>query len=315
MVDEARYPRAIAVNGITIAIPTHNRARLLRRTLESLARISTPPGTPVELLIINNNCTDHTPAVVSELAPQLPFPVRMVVEHQPGLNHGRNRALSESAYEHIVYFDDDVEVSRGWLEGYCEGVERLQADCVVGPVNPVFEQEIPPYMTPVIIASLSSPYSTKGDLMMRLADDVAHEVPGCNFGVRKPVATEIGGFSAELDRVGSALLAGGDSEFGARLARAGKRVVYQPRCSIAHIISPEKLEKEYLRRRWRGTGATVRRLESPGHSVSLARRARQWLGVGRLFAAAAWWTLAGRKSRSFERELEAFKALGYVTGR
>lgn len=303
------------MTGVTIAIPTYNRARLLRRTLEGIARMSLPSGMSAELLVIDNNCTDNTREVVAELSPRMPFPVRLISEPEPGLNHGRNRALRDASFDHVVYFDDDVDVAPDWLEGYREAVGRLQAECVVGPVMPTFEREIPSCMTRVVLESLTSPYSVKGDALKLLPDDVAHEVPGCNFGVSKAAALKVGGFRSGLDRAGSALLAGGDSEFGARMVKAGKRTAYQPRCAVAHVISQEKLDKNYLRLRWRGLGVTVRRMEQPGRALPWSRRMRQWLGVARLFAASALWTLLGRKAQAFERELQGFKALGYATGR
>ncbi len=301
------------MTGITLAIPTYNRARLLRQTLESLSRVSVPGGLQVELVIINNNCTDNTPAVVSEMAPRLPFPVRVVFEPKPGLNQGRNRALREAAFEHVVYFDDDVNVVPEWLDGYREAVERLEAECVVGPVRPSYEQKPPAYMTPVILESLVSAYSVRGDTLKQLPGDVAHEVPGCNFGVSKAVAVEVGGFSTGLDRMGSGLLAGGDSEFGARLVKAGKRIVYQPRCAIEHVISREKMERSYLRLRWQGIGATQRLLTPPNElHESPGRRARQVFGIARRFAAAAALQLVNQPALSFEQELEGRKALGYL---
>jgi glucosyl-dolichyl phosphate glucuronosyltransferase len=304
------------MTGITIAIPTHNRARLLGRTLDSLTRVAIPPDARVDMVIVNNNCTDDTSSIVAQFAPRLPFPVHEVFERQPGLNAGRNRALDEAAGDHVVYFDDDVLVDPGWIEGYLQSVREFAPDCVVGPVSPSYEVEIPPYATPKILESLISSYSRKGDQAMLVPADVAHEVPGCNFGVRRDMANAIGRFAAGLDRSGLSLLAGGDREFGERLVRLGRRVAYQPRCAVLHIITAEKLDRDYLRRRWHGTGVTQRMLVAPGElQDSVARRFRQALGVVRLFAAAAGWKLIGQQPRSFERELEARRALAFLMGR
>ena len=48
---------------ITVAICTWNRARLLDETLTHLAELVVPSGLEWELLVINNNCTDHTDEV------------------------------------------------------------------------------------------------------------------------------------------------------------------------------------------------------------------------------------------------------------
>lgn len=301
---------------VSIAIPTYNRARLLVGTLASLRRLELPPGVEAEIVVIDNNCTDHTAAVVEEAMPQSPLPIRRVVETRQGLCYGRNRALEEARYEHVIYLDDDIEVAPDWLFGYFEAIDVLQADCVVGPVAPKFEIPPPPYMSQRVIDSVSSSYSRKGDAMVLLPSEVGHEVPGCNFGVRKAVGLEIGGFDNELDRIGKGLLAGGDFDFGHRLVCAGKRVVYQPRCWIKHVITAEKLSKPYLRRRWYGSGATTRVMERRrGVRKPLRRRARQAAGALRLWVRAGWAALLKPEPVAFQCELEARQAWAHIFGR
>jgi len=291
--------------GASITVPTYNRARLLEGTLASLRGLVVPPGVEAEIVVIDNNCTDNTAAVVEAAVPQSPIPLRGVVETRQGLCYGRNRALEEARYEHVIYLDDDIEVAPDWLLGYFEAIDQLQADCVVGPVSPRFEIPLPPYLTQRVIDSVTSSYSRKGEAMLRLPPNVAHEVPGCNFGVRKAVALELGGFDNRLDRIGKGLLAGGDFEFGERLVRAGKRVVYQPRCWIQHVITAEKLSKSYLRRRWYGAGATTRVMERRrGVRKPLRRRIRQAVGAVRLWLRAGWAALAQPEPIAFQREVD-----------
>ncbi len=290
------------MNAVTLGIPTYNRARLLRGTLATLARLTVPRHLRVELLVVNNHCTDETPDVVSEFATRAPFPVRHIAEARPGLGHARNRILGEATGEFAVFFDDDVEVSPLWLEGFARAVEEMKADCVVGPVSPAYEAPLPVYVTPRILDSVTSPYSRKGSRPMLVPDDLAHEIPGCNFGISRCVALELGGFRTDLDRQADSLLAGGDTELGWRLAGARKRVVYQPDCAVKHVISSDKLARCGLRRRWRGIGAAVRRMQPPGaREVPAARRARMWLGAGRLFATAAIRAALGQAPRLRDR--------------
>ena len=55
---------------LTVAIPTYNRADFLRQTLAGIALQVFPAG-EFEVLVIDNNSTDHTRAVVAEFAAQL----------------------------------------------------------------------------------------------------------------------------------------------------------------------------------------------------------------------------------------------------
>ena len=126
-------------NGISLCIPTYNRARLLNRTLESCSGLEIPGGYAVEIIVINNNCTDNTSDVVAGYAPHAPHPVREVVEREQGVGPARNRALEEAAFGNVAYLDDDIEIAPTWVRGFFDAVKDYQADAVVGPVTPEFK--------------------------------------------------------------------------------------------------------------------------------------------------------------------------------
>ena len=65
--------------GLTIAICTWNRATSLRNTLVSLQQLNLPPEIDLEVLIINNNCTDNTEMIVNQLSSSLPL--RLLHKH------------------------------------------------------------------------------------------------------------------------------------------------------------------------------------------------------------------------------------------
>jgi glycosyltransferase involved in cell wall biosynthesis len=300
------------MNGVSIVIPTYNRARLLGPTLESVKRLKIPPDTVVEVLVIDNNCTDNTPQIIQRVACGSEIPIRRIVETQQGLSYGRNRGLQKAQYEHVAYLDDDIEVAEDWLFGYFDAVEQLDADCVVGPVYPKFECEPPDFLTKHVLDSVTSPYSRRGDRMMLLPRDVAHEVPGCNFAVRKSIAVDIGGFDNRLGRVGSGLVAGEDWEFGLRLVASGRRVGYQPRCAIRHMITSEKLSRKYLRKRWAGWGATARVLQKRPQQLPFSRKVRDVGRLMRLVVASIVHQIRRNAGVAFQRELEARRAWAYL---
>jgi glycosyltransferase involved in cell wall biosynthesis len=302
-------------DSFTIVIPTYNRARLLAPTLESIGRLSLPAGLDVEVLVIDNNCSDDTPDVVRRAGTASTVPLRRVREDKQGLCHCRNRGLEESRFRHVVFFDDDVEVSPEWLAAYLEAQQSTGAACVVGPVFAVFEVEVPDYVTRAILSSIASTYSLKGDALMVLDGTAAQQVPGCNFAVLRDVARRVGGFDPGLDRSGRGLVAGGDTEFACRLSQAGERVAYQPVCWVRHILTREKLSMKYLRRRWYGLGVTTRALQDRrGAELSLWRKARYAAGIGRLATVAIGSRIAGANGVAFEAELRTRKALGYLAG-
>ena len=78
---------------ISVCICTYNRSASLQRTLESFALQCPADFGQVELLVVDNNCTDDTDLIVEEFRVRLP--VRRVTERRQGLAHARNRAVTD----------------------------------------------------------------------------------------------------------------------------------------------------------------------------------------------------------------------------
>src|SRR6266480_4427705 len=115
---------------VTVGICTYNRAESLRRTLDSLAALEVPDDVACEVLIVNNNSTDHTDEVIAEYRDRLP--VRREFEPQPGKSNALNRAIDAAGGEYILWTDDDVVVDPSWLTAYVEAFRRWPEAAVFG---------------------------------------------------------------------------------------------------------------------------------------------------------------------------------------
>lgn len=80
---------------VTVAICTWNRAALLDQTLAELGQMRIPDGVDWELLVVNNNCTDATDAVLVRDASRLPL--RRLFESQPGQSRATPRSRRRGA--------------------------------------------------------------------------------------------------------------------------------------------------------------------------------------------------------------------------
>ena len=99
---------------LTVAIPTHNRSQTLALTLDSLGQLKADPEIDLDCLVVDNNSSDATPAVVEAFARTAPFAVRRVLEPRQGSSFARNRAVHEAQGEMIFFIDDDVIVESDW---------------------------------------------------------------------------------------------------------------------------------------------------------------------------------------------------------
>src|SRR5436305_11094952 len=98
---------------ISVCICTYNRPESLQRTLESLASQLNADSGVIELLIVDNNCTDDTYQIIEAF--RVGLPVRRVTESRQGLAHARNRAVTEFRGDVLLFTDDDVRFGTGWL--------------------------------------------------------------------------------------------------------------------------------------------------------------------------------------------------------
>jgi glycosyltransferase involved in cell wall biosynthesis len=299
----------------SILIPTYNRADLLRTALETVAGLAVPDGWRGEVLVVDNNSPDHTATLVETMSHGFPLPLRRVVETKQGLNHARNRGMQEAGGEWLIYLDDDMKVSPGWIHGLADAVRLFGPDVVTGPVFPWVEGEVPAWCTGRVLDSVTSAYSRKGDRSFVLPSDQAHELPGCNFAVKRALAMELGGFHPALDRAGDGMLAGGDFELGMRLAERGARMVYAAECAIQHLISQRKMSRPGLQQRWRGLGVTAKALcQIRGETIAFSRKFRLFLRMHRFRWRAK--RLAGPSPEAaFRWELEALWLDGLLFGR
>lgn len=301
------------VTTVSIVIPTYNRAELLRQALQSTQQLNTVDDVSAEVIVIDNSSTDHTREVLNRFADARTIPVRRLIEARRGLNYCRNLAILNSVADWLIYLDDDVLLDCDWLVGFSEILRQFDADCVVGPVFPWFEAAPAGWLSTAMLASITSSYSLKGHCGHVLDPNRSHEIPGCNFAVRRLVASELRGFHPSLDRSGSGMLAGGDTEFGLRLGRAGKQVVFSPRCKVRHFVSVAKMSKPALRRRWMGLGATARAIATLHDGQPTAVRVtRLCIRMILFWLRSLHCGLRGDASVSFEWQLKACRIKGFL---
>jgi glycosyltransferase involved in cell wall biosynthesis len=235
----------MSATGITIAIPTHNRAEELRLTLAGFARLRTEGAGEWEVLVVANNCTDGTHEVVRSLAVEFGGRLRCVDESRPGLNHARNRAIADARHDVIAFLDDDVDLDPGWLRGLCVAIRDLAAAgqdwaAIGGRALLVYPGPRPAWL-PGSAEGLLSKIDCGPDRRPATVD----EVFGLNMVLRREWVQRVGGFRGDMDRVGKCLISGGDTDLVQRVSDAGGKLFYEPAACLGHRVAPGR-----LRRRW-----------------------------------------------------------------
>jgi glycosyltransferase involved in cell wall biosynthesis len=227
---------------VTVAIPTYNRADFLRQTLAGIVAQQFPRE-HFEILVIDNNSTDHTAAVVAEFASAHPAP-RYLREEKQGLDYGRNRAIVEARGEIIVFGDDDILVKPDWL---AQMVVPLIADAptrkigaVGGEVIPVFPDGLPDW-----VREWHAPLAFRADLGPLPAK---HSPMGANLAFPKWIFEQLGPFHTALDRAAGNYFSGGDSEMIRRVRTGGFEVWFAPAAAVQHQMPASRTTFRYARR-------------------------------------------------------------------
>src|SRR4051812_18990090 len=99
---------------VSVVLSTYNRARSLLLTLESLVSQETPPHLQYEIIVVDNNSTDETRAVVEGLRSRF---TRLFYhfEGRQGVSYGRNTGIANARAPIVAFTDDDNDVSPTWV--------------------------------------------------------------------------------------------------------------------------------------------------------------------------------------------------------
>jgi glycosyltransferase involved in cell wall biosynthesis len=255
---------------VTVAIPTHNRADELRLTLAGLRQVCADGVGQFEIVVVGNNCTDPTPSVVDQFQGAFGRRLRYVEEARPGLNYARNRALSEARFPVVAFLDDDVDVDRNWLGALARAHADGRYAAVGGKAYLVYpgDGRPPRWLGPAQEGLLSK--VDHGDVRREVGPG---DLFGLNLSVRKEWTLRVGLFRPDLDRVGTCLISGGETDFLERIARAGGKLLYEPDAVVGHRVSSERLRRGwFLSRRYWGARSCARMLSGQEVSTYLMTR-------------------------------------------
>jgi len=245
---------------LSVAICTYNRAESLADTLEHICRQKIPSWLEWELLLVDNNCRDHTHQVAKSFLNRLPM--RYMVEATQGLSHCRNRAMREAEGEALIYTDDDVRPAPGWLAAYVFALnEHSEAEYFGGPIVPYFPEGRPGWVRDTNMALVGGLFGTY-DLGKQPHFYVRNEMHpyGANFAIRRSLFERLGLFRTDLGASGGVPGRGEEAEYFGRVRQAGVRGFYVPGASIQHRVEPSHMTLSYLYRFGTQKGIASRRI-------------------------------------------------------
>jgi GT2 family glycosyltransferase len=215
----------------SLIIITLNRAALLQRTLQGLARQTRQID---EIIVIDNGPTRDTEQVVST------FTARYVPEPRRGYGNARNRGLSEAGGDVIYFLDDDCVPEPDWADVLWNVLDSGAADLASGSRTPG---------QPGLAARLEY-LSTDGPVLSpALTAGPARHLSTSNLILRREVVTKTGCFDATLSMCE-------DRDFTTRARKLGFRLRYEPKARVTHYPAIHRVPEYLAKMRHYGTGTS-----------------------------------------------------------
>jgi glycosyltransferase involved in cell wall biosynthesis len=128
---------------ISVCICTYRRPAFLKRLLDVLRDLETGGLFTYSIVVADNDSLQSSKHVVTEFAAGSTIPVTYCVEPRQNIPLARNKAVEHANGDFLAFIDDDEFPTRGWLLHLYRACLRYEADGVLGPVKPHFE-EAPP---------------------------------------------------------------------------------------------------------------------------------------------------------------------------
>ena len=294
------------VAGLSIVICTWNRAESLRVTLGSLNEQLPCDSHSIEVLVIDNNSSDHTKQVVDEALGTWRFgTLRYAFESRQGKQFALNHGINLCTYDVIAFTDDDIIFINDWARIIIQIFTVSPVELVGGKTLLTWPTlGTPNWYHPSMSSILAG--VDLGDEKMK-PPSMAYAPAGSNMIVRHSLFDRIGGFSETHYRHM-------DFEFGMRSQRKKALISYEPSLVVFAPVDAACLTKRYFRR-W-SFKAGIARDDSPvTESVLLAVPRWVYRQIVQDIAYLVFSLFTASKSDRFYRELQLYRGVGKIASR
>lgn len=210
---------------VSVVIPTWNRAELLAGTIDKIEN-QTLPRDQYEVLVVDNNSTDTTQAVLDQKS-KVYSNLRIFSQSKPGAAATRNVGIRAAAGEIVLFIDDDILAESVLVEEHWKYHKRHPGASIIGGVTTPWDTCSDPFLRYLRDRRIFNPYSIACGPM-----DFSYYHTG-NVSTSRSLLKTIGGFNEQFAIYGME-----DIELGYRLERRGSRMVHGPDARAAHQYFP-----------------------------------------------------------------------------
>lgn len=214
------------MKGISVIIPTIHRTDFVLNTLEDLSKQKFEFA--YEVLVVDQS------KVIDQKVKDFCATVNNMKYYHitffKGLPEARNFGAANSAYEMLLFLDDDIKCESNLLKEHYAVLQQSDIGVVAGGITEKFEKNKD---TKIGVFNKLKAHPL-GGFHIKAKKEVDH-ARGCNFSVKKSVYDEVGGVDENLT-VGAALYE--ETDFCLRVKKGGYKIYFNYDAHIYHLVAP-----------------------------------------------------------------------------
>jgi glucosyl-dolichyl phosphate glucuronosyltransferase len=215
---------------VSIIICTYNRADILKLCLNSIVKHAGVYINKLEIIIVDNNSSDHTLQVANEF--NILLPIRYFFEAKQGLSMARNCGGENARYEWLFYLDDDGMIQKDTFYQLFHTIETYDFDVFGGTYEALYLSSKPEW--------ISNDFGTKKVKATSIKNLDEDTIEGGIMVIKKTVFDQVGKFNRSLGMNGKTIGYSEESDFFFRAKNIGFDLGINPFFKIHHIVGCHK---------------------------------------------------------------------------
>ena len=214
---------------------------------------------------------DHCPGLLHRARRDLMGVTVIPNSSGKGLSGGRNTGTLAASGDVIAFLDDDAAADPGWIAAISDCYQDPRVLGVGGLVKPAWDNGRPSWFPPELDWVVGCSYRGLTEVSAPVRNFI-----GANMSFRREVLDQLGGFSADLGRVGAIPLGCEETELCLRASQLHPEgvLLYEPAASVSHRVRAKRASWAYLRSRCYAEGlskATVAKLAGSRRALASER--------------------------------------------
>jgi GT2 family glycosyltransferase len=236
--------------------------------IEAIASAADQTVVPLEIVLV----VDHNQPLLERARWALTDIVVVPNEEAGGLSGARNSGVRAARGDVLAFLDDDAVAAPDWLEHLLAPYRDPDVVGVGGLVEPVWADRRPHFMPSEFDWVVGCTY--RG---LPTTTAPVRNLIGASMSLRRDVFERVGGFRADVGRVGSRPAGCEETELCIRAVQGipGSRMMFAPRSLVRHRVTEERAAWSYFRARCWAEGlskAIVASHTGPGRGLASERR-------------------------------------------